>query len=185
MRQAFYTEPADQSGWLYHRWLLGRLTQRIPNMPALLVSLGHTGIDDSLVGQGGMECQLSDSSPSVTLDPLALFTRELDMCRDLDAVEPNCKWILLTTALLLAGREAISRAHTALDQQQRPQQQSHTEQRRGAARASGMEESVAAELSSLFARLVLIDPLRTNYYRDVHLSLSSRSEQTHTTTAVG
>ena len=168
MRQALYTEPADQSGWLYHRWLLGRVTQRLPSMPALLLSLGHldaqAAADTSDSGNVEGEAQSMDGASSDALEPLAVFSRELEMCRDLDAIEPNCKWILLTTALLLAGREAISRAQT--HEHERQQQRAAVE---------GMHESVAAELASLFDRLILFDPLRTNYYRDVHLDLSSRA----------
>ena len=184
MRQAFYTEPADQSGWLYHRWLLSRVVQSLPTLPTLLIALGHSDMDGSSCDRHtdhaeaeGREAeedaatavQLTDGS-SWGVDPLAVFSRELDMCRELDAIEPNCKWILLTTALLIAGRQAISTA-------QQQQQQSI------AAVIGGLDDSVSAELASLFDRLVVLDPLRTNYYRDVHDSFTNRKERPHGTTA--
>jgi len=172
VRQAFYTEPADQSGWLYHRWLLSRVAQSIPTLPALLISLGHSDmLGGSSDSTGNEAAEGSESAESDgCLDPLAVFGRELDMCRELDAIEPNCKWILLTTALLLAGRDAISRRHT---------------EQHGEAVSGAMAESVAAELSSLCGRLEMLDPLRTNYYRDVHASFTSRREESHAATAVG
>ena len=175
MRQAFYTEPADQSGWLYHRWLLARVTHSIPTLPALLISLGHNdlldgGSSSSSSEDGGNESHQSTDG-SWPLDPLAVFSRELDMCRELDALEPNCKWVLLTTALLLAGRDAISR------RRQQTEQSTET--------VDAMAESVAADLGSLFDRLILLDPMRTNYYRDVHASFTRRGRGSHTALAVG
>ena len=166
MRQAFYTEPADQSGWLYHRWLLGRLTHSLPALPALLIALGHSDMDGG-EEQASHHSQSTGSSSGggVVLEPLAVFSRELAMCRELDAIEPDCKWILLTTALLLAARDAISRRD---EQPQQPHPQ-HI----GAAAVDAMGESVASELSSLFDRLVLLDPMRTHYYRDVHASFTA------------
>ena len=187
VRQAFYTEPADQSGWLYHRWLLGRVAQRVPTLPALLVSLGHNDMDGSDSGELPSVWQSADGIADATaaasvLGPLAVFSRELAMCRELDGIEPNCKWVLLTTALLVAGRDAISR---------RQQQHSDGPQQRQRAfddgspegSASAMEESVAAELSSLFGRLILLDPLRTNYYRDVHASFTNRRDELNSVAA--
>ena len=174
MRQAFYTEPVDQSGWLYHRWLLSRVTGDIPTLPALLIALGHNDMDSSS-SNSSSEVEGSESaeqsSSDVRLDPLTLFDRELVMCRQLDDIEPNCKWILLTTALLLAGRQAINRQQT-----QQPRDTVDVS-------ASVMEESVVAELGSLFGRLILLDPMRTNYYRDVHASFTNRREAMHTATA--
>ena len=181
MRQAFYTEPADQSGWLYHRWLLARVTQTIPTLPALLISLGHNDMDTATD-----TCELHSESESIdafegSLDPLAVFSRELEMCRDLDGLEPNCKWILLTTALLVAGRHAI---HRRVEQRQAQHEQQQHAAGVGEA-GSVVEESVVAELGSLFGRLIVLDPMRTSYYREVHASFISRKDLALTATAAG
>ena len=169
VRQAFYTEPADQSGWLYHRWLLSRVVQTLPTLPQLLIALGHNDMDSSSNSSSGSHT--GDAGEEAThdgasgVDALAVFSRELAMCRELDAIEPNCKWILLTTALLIAGTDAIN----TIQQQQRDAGAQSAE-----AQSGESEESVTAELGSLFARLTVLDPMRTNYYRDVHDSFTNR-----------
>ena len=85
------------------------------------------------------------------------------MCRELDALEPGCKWILLTMGLLIAGVEALK---------------TEGEGRVEGEGGEGTEKAeVVEELRLLFERLVELDPLRTAYYRDVHHSLINRTAE--------
>lgn len=75
MQQALFTEPADQSGWLYHRWLVGQVS-----------------------GSGGGEGAEREADAEATL------RRETALLRELLEVEPNSKWCLLTLARLLQAQ---------------------------------------------------------------------------------
>src|ERR1700722_14586406 len=90
VHQAFYTATYDQSAWLYHRWLLGRV---------LLIGRGHI-LPSLLIALGQIEEQTafptSPPAPSLSAYPATVFSSELSFCRNLDEVEPNCKWVLLT-----------------------------------------------------------------------------------------
>lgn len=70
VKQALYTEPADQSGWLYHRWLLSQSVHRYQN----------------------------DSKEADYL--LNIITKEQDMCKEILDLEPGAKWPLLTLTRL-------------------------------------------------------------------------------------
>jgi geranylgeranyl transferase type-2 subunit alpha len=164
VRNAFFTDPRDQSCWLYHRWLLSRVVAQLPQMPSLLIALGQADEQQSSASSSPPSASAS-SSP---LEPLVVFDRELTMCRELDAVEANCKWTLLTIALLLAGREAVSRA-----QQEQQQQQQSAAAAASVSTACSLPSHVVTELAALFQRLIALDPMRTAYYRDVHRGLTS------------
>jgi len=104
---AFYTEPGDQSGWLYYRWLV-----------------------------------------EVVKHPLSVLRRELGSMNEFLAMEPDSKWALITKVFLLDKL-----------QQQQPE-------------TASIEESV-----SILDRLVTIDPMHANYYKDLSKKLQKEQAE--------
>lgn len=165
MQQAYYTEPADQSAWLYHRWLLGRVVATGTALPIIGIAIGvqmqQQPHDDPSV-QSSSNLTAADHEAEAAAPPAtpparssdadlqrqsAVFSRELDSVQQLLEVEPDCKWALLTSAILSAGLAACKRA---LNQQQETDQ-----------------TQLRNTLRDIFQRLLQLDPMRTNYYNDV------------------
>jgi len=91
VRQAFFTEPEDQAGWMYHRWLTAQTKNANANeafaAPGEAAAAAAAAADDA---------------------KRAVFAGEADALRELCALEPDCKWPALTLARLcdLQGTEA-------------------------------------------------------------------------------
>ena len=75
VQNAFYTEPDDQSGWLYHRWLLGK------------DGIAFTSNNNSDKGKHEL--------------PIDMLLKEYQRCIDVLNEAPNAKWAMLTKAVLI------------------------------------------------------------------------------------
>lgn len=197
VKGAFYTEPEDQSAWLYHRWLLGRVvaTSTGNQLPVLGISLGthlfeeanpmtaaaatapavkpSDGSSVDAVASQLQSSQLSSSSSAaapasasaaiaaVAASPsssslsrqLSVFHRELREVQELLTVEENCKWALLTTAILQAGILACVQEDETLAV--------------NAASPVPSAEELTTGIRAVFDRLLHLDPMRKQYYDDV------------------
>ena len=89
VQNAFFTEPEDQAGWMFHRWLTAQ-----------------TASGD---GDGDGDGAVVDNVPGETT---GTYEREAVLCRELCDMEPNCKWPVATLQRLtrLAGRDEESEA---------------------------------------------------------------------------
>ncbi|KAI3437691.1 hypothetical protein D9Q98_000140 [Chlorella vulgaris] len=90
VKQAFYTEPEDQSGWFYHRWLLG-------------CSLAHWE-----------QARGSEAEKREREALLAVLNREQQTCKEVLDMEPEAKWALLTlTRLREVQQQVLCESDTA------------------------------------------------------------------------
>jgi len=134
LKQAFFTDPSDQSAWLYHRWLL-----------AQVVGLGINSGEESKQTSSTepKKCIIADKS-----EQIAIIKREMEMAEELVAVEPDCKWAMLTIALLIHGLRE-----------------------RGVV-ADGSKERVR----DIFGELISLDPMRRQYYLDMKAKVSEKND---------
>mmetsp|Transcript_7578 Transcript_7578/g.19436 ORF Transcript_7578/g.19436 Transcript_7578/m.19436 type:complete len:376 (+) Transcript_7578:94-1221(+) len=85
VKEAFYTEPEDQSAWLYHRWLTSHMLRD-----------GKRGASSPVAQDPSSSPPPPESSPVVQF-----LDGEVQMCREILEVEPGSKWPMLTLARLL------------------------------------------------------------------------------------
>ncbi len=105
LREAIYTEPDDQSAWMYHRWILSRLLkeERSTNKnteifyEAFMKRLGGGGCNSGSSGSSEDVKQVDEQKNTIgkeidesTID--SIFETEMNMCRELINVEPTCRW---------------------------------------------------------------------------------------------
>ena len=145
VQQAFFTEPEDQSGWMYHRWLLGNTLSgssgggggaregegegRVEGREMKEGKKSGGDHDDGTAAAAAEEEEKDDDDEVV----LEVLEREADLCRQLIDMEPDSKWPVVTLARLC--------------------------------RATGSAESLRESAGS-FERLKGLDPMRAGYYCD-------------------
>jgi len=137
----FSTDPEDQSAWLYHRWLLGQVVRgsSVCELPLLTISLGSPLITHQTPSKHNFEKKKQ----------IEVLSRELTMCEDLLRIAPNCKWVLLTTAVL------ASALHYCF----------------------GITTKRSYKLDDIFSHLIEQDSMRKGYYRDIQALLQSTKQQ--------
>jgi len=141
IKDAIFTEPADQSIWLYHRWLLGQVLSG-----GSVLSLG--------ISLGLPSCSGPVAIPHN--DQVALLRQEIDTCKLLLAEEPNCKWVLITSAILHASlHDLLTNPSTT--------------------NATLVSEMDAESLRSMFVKLLSLDGMRKNYYLSIEQHITDHS----------
>lgn len=139
VRQALYTDPDDQSVWLYHAWLVD-----------LDVSTAATGSDTGPLPSRGISSQRA-----------ALLQREINSIEELLEVEPDSRYCLEALARYKASlAEALAGSE---DEAGSGAQQPASTGGDTTEQAAQLRKDVA----QLLTRLVDVDPDRAGRYRDL------------------
>jgi geranylgeranyl transferase type-2 subunit alpha len=147
VRQAVFTDPEDQAPWLYHRWLLSQSVERFKRAKA-------KGEEGGEGGEGGREEEREEEAASALS---ATLEAETEACEELLEAEPDrskCKWPLLTLARLSAARAWLERSRGGEGEGDKGEN------------ASSLAPTPPADAVAIFEQLVVLDPLRKNFYRD-------------------
>ncbi|KAF8055830.1 hypothetical protein HT031_006605 [Scenedesmus sp. PABB004] len=153
VHQAFATDSADQSPWIYYRWLLGNSLAHAERAQAdadaaAARERARAGAGDGASdGDGGGGLPLAQAQQRLEEARAVLgevLAREVSRFAEHLALEPGAKWPLLMTARLKEAQARLRLGEAA-----------------GAAR-----DALAAEARALYARLADLDPLRAGYYAD-------------------
>lgn len=91
VKNSFYTDPDDQSGWFYYCWLLGQTVAPV-----------STHVNGEQENVNSQEAAGSDVWQLNVLD------REIHSCRELLELESNSKWTRLTLARLLLAHASYN-----------------------------------------------------------------------------
>jgi len=146
VKECFWIEPEDQSAWLYHRWLLGRVVASGPELPALGISLGIP-LQIAQLSHSESPEDAKKTFQRRRQRQIEVFESELAMCSELEEQGEASKWVLLTIAVLSAALEAC-----------RPSSEE-------------AHRKTVQSIQSIFTRLVSLDGMRKQYYLDVQQSL--------------
>ncbi|KAL4540729.1 hypothetical protein Ndes2526B_g07564 [Nannochloris sp. 'desiccata'] len=146
VKQAFYTEPEDQSGWFYHRWLLGCALARYQK--ANRASTTGSNITNAENGKSTLEEASASAAAAAAAARVALIntlTTQAAMCKELLEIEPDAKWPLLTHTRLCQLLAELGTADADAD-------------------AGG--DNLDFDAVEAYKKLEEMDPLRKGFYKD-------------------
>jgi geranylgeranyl transferase type-2 subunit alpha len=140
---AFYTEPEDTAGWVFHDWLVGKALQAAALQAAEAeAKAGGGGSADGAPTDAGAAAA-SAAAAAAWRGAAETLAGEAARMRELIAMEPGARWPALALARLLAATADCRR------------------------RAGAPEDATwRAEAAALYEALLERDPMRAGYYRD-------------------
>ncbi|KAI9140482.1 hypothetical protein BKA69DRAFT_1175801 [Paraphysoderma sedebokerense] len=142
LHSAIYTEPADQSAWLYFRWLLNF---KFYELPSLLTSRSDKSNQPAQFTTSGIIKRLQN---------------EINVVAELRDLEPESKWTLLTLVYLLRLFLRIVSSKTEIAS-------AAFEDLKLFDTNPATEASIQSEIKAILAMLEKVDPDRCGYFRDL------------------
>jgi geranylgeranyl transferase type-2 subunit alpha len=146
VKEAMFVDPHDQSAWLYHRWLLSCVVSQVSALQNVL------GVTTEHVALAPLE---GNDNAWTTQQQHGIFKQELAVMQELKALDPDCKWVLLSLVILVCLVSSTS-SETYTDS------------------ATGLNRDET--ITQVVQQLVSLDSQRTQYYLDVRKSLLASSQ---------